>query len=78
MTQAFDDYAASRPQYAATRPVEEFALALEIDRKAEKSPFDGRYPAIRDAWLFHLAVRALRNQGQPYYTQQEVKPGDND
>ena len=65
----FEEMAAERdPLYAAMQPQKSFSLAVECDRSM------GLWPHIavplrdvRDSALLHLAIRALRNQGQPYY-----------
>lgn len=67
MSAKFDAMAAQRdPLYAATLPQGEFKQARYHDKYFE--------PEYRDAELLVLTVRALRNQGEPYYTHKEVTP----
>ena len=62
------------PLYAATRGGWEFDLATKSDAsmylaESRGYPFQATaYLATRDAALIGLVIRALRNQGQPYYT----------
>ena len=71
----FDEMAAQRdPLYAATRSRTPFLQAITADREAVECRQIGGLSGIvtikereRDAWLFELTIRALRNQGQPYY-----------
>lgn len=69
----FAELAAERdPVYAATKPVGEFAASLEFE---DDVSYWRRIYGIRadvsedrrDAHLGRLAIRARRNQGQPYY-----------
>lgn len=82
MSVKFDDLAAQRdPLYAATLPVGEFDEAREEERLAAHRQRRGdtaqawQHREYRNAALLRLTIRALRNQGEPYYTQ-EVTPGD--
>lgn len=75
MTQRFDEMAAQRdPLYAAMKPQGDFAAAVRFDRESYylESPFG--LQAVCDVALHNLAVRALRNQGQPYYYYTEEQP----
>ena len=74
MTQTFEEMCAERdPLYAAMQTQEPFTLAYLADASMAKADKGGylfqatAYLAARDAALLLLAVRALRNQGQPYY-----------
>ena len=77
MTRTFEEMAAQRdPLYAATRPdYPYFAAAVAADKVQVECLRMGMYDVARmkrkdrDAALLALAVRALRNQGQPYYGQ---------
>ena len=53
--------------HGATKPAGVFAIALETDKEYEVSPFMDKFAALRSYWLHEITVRALRNQGQPYY-----------
>ena len=61
--------------HSETRSHTPFLQALTADREAEECRRIGRVGAgiatlkerDRDVWLLKLAIRALRNQGQPYY-----------
>ena len=65
----FEEMAAQRdPLYAAMKPQRNMMLAVALDRSAAMWPdLASRCLDIRDATLLLLAIRALRNQGQPYY-----------
>ena len=76
MAQTFEEMCKTRdPLYAATRSHTPFLQALTADREAEECRRLGRVGAgiatlkerDRDVWLLKLAIRALRNQGQPHY-----------
>lgn len=69
MTQTFEEMCAERdPLYAAMQPQRNMMLAVTMDRSAELWPdLASRCLEMRDSTLLRLAVRALRNQGQPYY-----------
>ena len=74
MTQTFEEMCAERdPLYAEMRTHEPFTLACLADKTMALADASGRlfqttaYLAARDAALLLLTVRALRNQGQPYY-----------
>lgn len=72
MTQRFDELVAQRdPLYAAMKPTGEFAGALESLSDASQwwwtALESGRFRRIADAAFLRLTIRALRNQGQPYY-----------
>lgn len=58
------------PLYAATRSRTPFLQALTADREAGRISGLSGVATIkereRDVWLLKLAVRALRNQGEPY------------
>ena len=77
MTQTFEQMAAQRdPLYAALKPVGDFRLAL-LNDKAQNDWYwtQGQKELLRferDLKLFPLAIRALRNQGEPYY--REAQP----
>lgn len=79
MSTRFDEMAAQRdPLYAATKPRGEFLLAVIADTGMARTARVGGLSGVveferrqRDSWLLKLAVRALRNQGEPYY--QEAK-----
>lgn len=65
----FEEMAAQRdPLYAALKPQKSFSLAVECDRSMAYWPHIAvPLRDVRDSALLHLAVRALRNQGQPHY-----------
>ena len=65
----FEEMAAQRdPLYAATKPQRNMMLAVTMDKSAAMwLDLASRCLDIRDATLLLLAIRALRNQGQPYY-----------
>jgi hypothetical protein len=74
MTRTFEEMCKARdPLYAAMQTQEPFTLACLADKSMALADASGRlfqttaYLAARDAALLLLAVRALRNQGQPYY-----------
>ena len=69
MTQTFEELCAERdPLYAALKPQKSFSLAVECDRlMGHWSHIAVPLRDVRDSALLHLAIRALRNQGQPYY-----------
>ena len=76
MTRTFEEMCAERdPLYAEMKPVGAFSEALSSDEYAELlSHADAeiahnRELAYRDAVLLILAVRTLRNQGEPHYTE---------
>jgi hypothetical protein len=73
MTRTFDEMCAERdPVYAEMLPVGDFAASMEFD---DDVSYWLRIYGVRadtsedrrDARLGRLAIRALRNQGQPYY-----------
>ena len=75
MTQRFDELAAQRdPLYAATMPVTTAGIAFSTAFRMEKHALNGDFMSayLFGMALFSLAIRALHNQGQPYYT--EAKP----
>ena len=69
MTRTFEEMRKERdPLYAATKPQRNMMLAVTMDKSAAMWPdLASRCLDIRDATLLLLAIRALRNQGQPYY-----------
>ena len=74
MTQTFEEMCKTRdPLYAALKPFGAFKDALRWDANAEAQKtwyaweHAERAEARRDKWLLWLTIRALRNQGQPYY-----------
>ena len=75
MTRTFEEMCKARDSlYAATRSHTPFLQALTADREAEECRRIGGLSGIatikereRDVWLHKLTVKALRNQGQPYY-----------
>ena len=69
MTRTFEEMCKVRdPLYAALKPQKSFSLAVECDRSmALWSHIAVPLRDVRDSALLHLAIRALRNQGQPYY-----------
>ena len=71
MAQTFEEMCAERdPLYAALNPIGNFAAAVEYDKLAKHTSdgsTSGPFGIARSAMLWRLAVRALRNQGQPYY-----------
>ena len=69
MAQTFEEMCKTRdPLYAALKPQRNMMLAVTMDRSAELWPdLASRCLEWRDSTLLLLAVRALRNQGQPYY-----------
>lgn len=78
MTRTIAEMAAKRdPLYAATRPdYPYFAAAIAADKAQAECLGMGMYDVARmkrkdrDAALLALAVKALRNQGQPYHGRQ--------
>ena len=72
MTRTIEEMCAQRdPLYAAMQPQGDFRLAL-LNDKAQNDWYwtQGQRELLRferDIKLLPLAVRALRNQGQPYY-----------
>ena len=74
MTRTFEEMCAERdPLYAAMRPVGNFGAAAWADKDMVTSIRLG-FNALaavtrleRDALLLKLAIRSLRNQGQPCY-----------
>lgn len=74
MTRTIAEMAAQRdPLYVAMQPAGEFIEALESDKLMTACLLRGWITAASDAhaWrdtnLLKLTIRALRNQGQPYY-----------
>ena len=69
MTRTFEEMCKARdPLYAAMKPQRNMMLAVALDRSAAMWPdLASRCLDIRDATLLLLTIRALRNQGQPYY-----------
>lgn len=72
MARTFEEMCKARdPLYAAMQPVGEFQWALDNHWTASQWWWSiverDRLRRIADAALLRLAVRALRNQGQPYY-----------
>jgi hypothetical protein len=68
MTRTFEEMCKARdPLYAAMQPAGEFKEALYLDKVSSMMFRPGRWLKMRDAALLALAIRALRNQGQPYY-----------
>ena len=75
MTRTFEEMCAERdPLYAAMQPMGYFAKAIDIDTDAaECMQIRGLAGVIlikwqeRDRALLALTIRALRNQGEPYY-----------
>ena len=75
MTRTFEEMCKARdPLYAATRPdYPYFAAAVAADKAQAECLRMGMYDVARmkrkdrDAALLALAIKALRNQGQPYY-----------
>ena len=60
--------------HSETRSHTPFLQALTADREAEECQRIGGLSGVatikereRDVWLLKLTIRALRNQGQPYY-----------
>ncbi len=74
MTRTFEQMCAERdPVYAGTRPAGMMEIATELDAKVvyHRSIGEEHY-AIINEWaipkaLLALTIRAMRNQGQPYY-----------
>jgi hypothetical protein len=73
MAQTFEEMCAERdPVYAAMQPIGDFRLALMNDHTCQYDWYwiAGQRDLLRmerDLRLFPLTIRALRNQGQPYY-----------
>lgn len=60
MTRTFEEMCAERdPVYAGAGTEDDFAIAVRLDRMQQDT--------YRDYFLHKLTIRALRNQGQPYY-----------
>ena len=66
MTQTFEEMCKARdPLYAAMPPLGDMWTALFYDRPIGR--LDTRWKFQQDSALLALTIRALRNQGQPYY-----------
>lgn len=66
----FDEMAAQRdPLYAATKPVGAFRVAVEFEEMALESNDRTLGALLFVGALYDIAIRALRNQGEPYYTE---------
>jgi hypothetical protein len=74
MTRTFEEMCAERdPLYQRTRVGDSLTLAIAFDfdaafrRENISEASASRAEMARDAELHKLAIRALRNQGEPYY-----------